>query len=369
MPTLYEGLARSSSWTMVLAGVSQLALVASFAGCGGSAISGAGGGPSTDTVTLCSEISCPGPRPAAPTTICTDGSMAGPACVETATGDCAWEILSCPTILGRKSGSGGAGGGGGAGHPIATGGTTGVAGHGGIPGTAGHVSPTGGVIGSGGIISTGGIIGTGGYIGTGGTGGIIIGTGGYIGTGGTGGIIIGTGGYFGTGGSFGSLGSFSWTGNGQSFSSVGYYEENLALNNVSFIITISSNFAYVGVPCQLTGQFLSVPPPPGSYPIADASLPQANGTFIGRCGSYYTPTISSADPSVSGQVVLSQSMPGNLEGSFTMHAASQGGGTGGAGAAAGSAGTIVYTGAFAVGCVDNRPLTDPACAARSLARD
>jgi hypothetical protein len=94
--------------------------------------------------------------------------------------------------------------------------------------------------------------------------------------------------------------------------------------------------------------------------VADASAPQADGTFVGHCSSFgLTPPYS--DPSVSGQIVLSQSKAGLVEGSFSMHARDSLGITG---LPMGS--DVIYTGAFSVGCRDGRPISDPACAMRSI---
>ena len=336
--------------------------------CGGSSVA-------TDTVTLCTPDQCVGPAPLAETHICPDQFVAGPACIKVLDGTCDWAVLTCGVK--RGLGSGGLGGNvTGTGGQIGSGGIFGTGGKGshssgGAIGSGGFVS-TGGIIGSGGFIATGGIIGSGGFIATGG----IIGSGGFVSTGG----IIGTGGIFGSGGSFGSggvSGSFSWTGQGQSQSTFGSYDENLALSGKSFIITIAADYQFLFVPCHLTGQFASVPPPPGTYPISSATTPQVDGTFIGRCTTYYGASATDGDPSISGTVILAQSIPGDIEGSFTMHATQTqpNWGTGGSGAMGGVAtgtggvtGTVIYTGAFAVGCRDGLPVSDPACAARTIGK-
>src|SRR5207249_1388825 len=117
----------------------------------------------------------------------------------------------------------------------------------------------------------------------------------------------------GTGG-IGISGSFSWTGQGQAYSATGYYDENLAISGKAFIINIAADYRFSFVPCHLTGQFASVPPPPGTYPIANANSPQVDGTFIARCSVYYGTSAFDGDPSVSGAVTLSQSVPGDIEG-------------------------------------------------------
>jgi len=339
------------------------------AGCGGST------NLTTDEVTVCSVEACLAPRPAGASPICGDGSIAGPTCIRHMDGTCGWAILTCPIERGPTAGRGGPGGimaTGGMGGSIGTGGRVGT---GGLGGTGGRGTPTGGAIGTGGYIPTGGVIGTGGYIPTGGmygTGGYIptggvIGTGGMYGTGGyipTGGVI-GTGGGFGTGGTFGS---FAWTGGGSSYSALGYYEENLALSGTSFIITIAADSGpFTGGPaCMVVGQFPTVPPPIGTYPMGDYDGARVDGTFVGLCSTFYgAPEFASH--SISGAVVLSQSRAGLVEGSFTMHGhASQGGGTGGI--PGGQDSMTTFSGAFSVGCRDNRPLTDPACAARSITK-
>jgi hypothetical protein len=336
----------------------RLALVATWAAfalvggsCGGSSLS-------PDTVTLCTEDQCMGLQPLAEQHVCSDGFVAGPACIKALDGTCDWAVLTC----GVKRGQGETGG-------------AGTAGTGGIVGTGGHAG-SGGLIGSGGVIATGGIVGSGGRVATGGiigSGGMMA-TGGIIGSGGaaTGGIF-GTGGFFGTGGS-GIIGSFSWTGQGQSYSAPGYYDENLALSGKSFVINIAVDYQFTFVPCHLTGQFPSVPPPPGTYPITNANSPQADGTFVGRCSVFFGMSLVDGDPSISGTVTLSQSGPGDVEGVFTMTATPSqfNTGTGGFGAMGGgmtaASATVNYTGAFAVGCRDGLPLSDPACAARTIVR-
>jgi len=84
---------------------------------------------------------------------------------------------------------------------------------------------------------------------------------------------------------------------------------------------------------------------------------------VGLCSTFYAGP-DYADHSVSGTVVLSESRPGQIEGSFTMVGRVSYSGSGGG---AGNAPTTKYAGAFSVGCRDNRPLTDPACAARTIA--
>jgi hypothetical protein len=40
---------------------------------------------------------CPGPAPAAPTVMCSDGTTGGPACVSRSDGTCGWTVIPCPT--------------------------------------------------------------------------------------------------------------------------------------------------------------------------------------------------------------------------------------------------------------------------------
>jgi hypothetical protein len=328
-----------------------VAAVISVAGAGmalGTGCGGSEGGLTPGSVTKCEATTCTGPRPTNAAVVCPDDSMAGPACIQHADGTCGWAVLTCPIERGPTGHGGAKAGGGGAGGRVASGGPGGSSpgGSPGFGGNGGRATPTGGVIGAGGGGSeTGGAIGTGGDIATGGT----FGTGGSLGTGGSG-----------TGGT-GRSGSFSWTANGQSSSTSGYYEENLALSGTSFIITIAADgFGSAGTPCALTGQFAVVPPPPGTYLVADATIPQADGTFVGHCSSIGLPPPYS-DQSVSGQVVLSDSKAGLVEGSFSMHARDSLGSTG---LPLGS--LVTYTGAFSVGCRDARPTTEPACATRSI---
>jgi hypothetical protein len=44
----------------------------------------------------CPPEKCPGPAPASPTTICADGTTAGPTCALDASGACAWKVTTCP---------------------------------------------------------------------------------------------------------------------------------------------------------------------------------------------------------------------------------------------------------------------------------
>jgi hypothetical protein len=47
-------------------------------------------------IEVCPPRSCPGPAPLAPSMMCGDGTVAGPACVKGARGDCGWRVLGCP---------------------------------------------------------------------------------------------------------------------------------------------------------------------------------------------------------------------------------------------------------------------------------
>ena len=113
---------------------------------------------------------------------------------------------------------------------------------------------------------------------------------------------------------------------------------------------------------MVVGQFPTVPPPAGTYPIGDYDAPKVDGMFVGLCSTFYgAPNFS--DHSVSGTVALSESKPGLIEGSFTMQARASYPGSGGS---PGNGPIIKYVGAFSVGCRDNKPLTDPACASRTI---
>ncbi len=178
-------------------------------------------------------------------------------------------------------------------------------------------------------------------------------TGGMFGTGG----LAGTGGSLGSGG---SKGSFSWSGQGLSFSSVGYYEAAATADAQSLTFTISSDYSQLTIPCWLKGKFATVPPPAGMYPIVGAAA-QDDGTFIGGCSTTGREATIYADPSVSGMVTLTQSTVGLVEGSFTMRTRPNPsfGGSGG------SPGPMIdFTGMFSVGC--HQPMLDPSCAARSV---
>ena len=87
--------------------------------------------------------------------------------------------------------------------------------------------------------------------------------------------------------------------------------------------------------------------------MTDVGMPQTDGSFVARCTD--SAPFKVDDGSISGQVAIALSTPGLVEGSFNMHAARHIPGTGG------SLGTVIYSGAFAVGCKDGRPATDPTC--------
>jgi len=246
-------------------------------------------------------------------------------------------------------GMGGACGGSGSGS-----GTLGPSSSGGAAG--GGVSPGG--IGGGGLVSpssSGGagghpttVPGSGGAPSVGGAGGLAV-IGGSAGAGGTGGVTTpipppGTGGN----------GTLSWTGNGATHTSTGYYEESRTPDGVSFDIVIASDAQSSGASCALTGRFPAVPPPAGSYQMAGFDSPQVDGTFVARCETGSVP-YAAEDRSMSGQVVIAQVSPGAIEGAFVMHAARSIPGTGG------TSGVVVYSGAFSVGCRNGRPTTDPSC--------
>lgn len=230
--------------------------------------------------------------------------------------------------VGSLSGMGGAVGGPGGG--VASGGPGGSAAAGGAGG---------GAVGGGSVI----VAGSGGAPASGGS--IAPGSGG---TGGTDPALI-----HGTGGN----GSFSWTGNAQSVSAAGYYQEATATVSNSFTLTIASEPQSSGASCVLIGQFASLPPAAGFYPMGTFTQPQADGTFIGRCSQ--TQPFAADDSSVIGQVAIADASPGLVEGSFTMHAARSIPGTGG------SSGEIIYSGAFSVGCRNGVPTSDPSCGAHA----
>jgi hypothetical protein len=309
-----QGAIRPSSRLLPLAALvvsGGLASVGLAGGCGGS-----GQGLTTDSVNRCSDAACLGTRPASPSMTCPDGSVAGPACIQGPRATCGWAILSCPIQRG----------------PSSNGGKTGAAGGGpGLAGGSGGITPI--VGGSGSIPGSGGRPGG---SSTGGTGGI---TGPPLNPG--------------TGGN----GTFSWTGNGQSRSGTGYYGESPSGSGQSFSITIASDAQASGAACTLVGQFASVPPPTGFYPMADFSLPLADGSFVARCTDISPFGVD--DGSISGQVAISFSTPGLVEGSFNMHAARHIPGTGG------TQGEVIYSGSFAVGCKGDVPTTDPSCAAQA----
>lgn len=240
-----------------------------------------------------------------------------------------------------QSSSGGHGGGGSAGGAAGGVGGGGLASPSSSGGAGGHSSG-----GAGGHPTT--VQGTGGAPNAGGAGGLAA-IGGSTGTGG----ITSTIPPLGTGGN----GTLSWTGNGASHTSTGYYEESPSADGMSFDIVIASDAQSSGASCALTGRFPAVPPPAGSYQMADFDSPQVDGTFVARCETGTVP-FKAEDRSASGQVVIAQSGTGAIEGAFVMHAARSIPGTGG------SSGLVVYSGAFSVGCRNERPTTDPSCGAQ-----
>ena len=48
------------------------------------------------TADPCPKDKCPSPAPASPTTMCSDGTTAGPTCAPNASGTCAWTVTRCP---------------------------------------------------------------------------------------------------------------------------------------------------------------------------------------------------------------------------------------------------------------------------------
>ena len=225
-------------------------------------------------------------------------------------------------------------------------------------GAAGGVVSAGGN-GGGGLASPSASGGAGGHMTT------VPGSGGAPSAGGAGGLAVGGGsaGAVGTGGlttvipppGTGGNGTLSWTGNGATHTSTGYYENSRTADGTSFDILIASDPQSSGASCALTGRFAAVPPPAGSYQMGELDSPQVDGTFVAKCETGSVP-YAAEDRSVSGQVVISQVSPGAIEGAFVMHATRAIPGTGG------TSGLVVYSGAFSVGCHNGRPIADPSCA-------
>jgi hypothetical protein len=163
-------------------------------------------------------------------------------------------------------------------------------------------------------------------------------------SGGSGGASAGAGGASGATGAAGSAaqgtvpatGMFVWMVNGQTLTvstapnaanpvaalSVGYVEGANAKDAKSFTINISGHIYPTGESCQLKGQFLTVPPPAGTYPLVATDT---DGSFTAACSSGM---IDPANPSAtmvlvsrSGQVVLTKSGVGDIEGTFAMQGA------------------------------------------------
>jgi hypothetical protein len=131
--------------------------------------------------------------------------------------------------------------------------------------------------------------------------------------------------------------------NGQTFSTTGYYWTATSDGSPGGSLVIASNYAALSIPCTLRGQFATVLPPPGTYPIGVFSQTSEVGTFVGVCNSAFQESYVSGDQSISGEVELTKSSPGDVEGTFTMVAAPLTVGAGGQ-----SGGSSTYTGAFAV---------------------
>ena len=172
------------------------------------------------------------------------------------------------------------------------------------------------------------------------------------GSAGASGVGSGTGGASGSGGAGGTGGAseewFYWAGETKSFSNTGSCTQGTTNDRKSTTVTISSDYERFLVPCWIQGQFGSMPPPVGTYPIVAAmDGARADDTFIGACSSVYRESTVYADPSASGMVTLTWSDAGLVTGSFYMRAWPNGtyGGTGGA-----SEPTLQYTGKFAVSC-------------------
>jgi hypothetical protein len=176
------------------------------------------------------------------------------------------------------------------------------------------------------------------------TGGLGGGAGGVTGAGG----VIASGGTPGSGGtadaSRPNLGAFTWSIDGQSFSTDGYYDTANFDGSPGGALQISSDYATLSIPCNLRGNFASLLPPPGTYPIAAFFDTISNGTFIGLCSDTHQEGSAYGDYSSGGQVTLTKSEPDDIEGTFTMLAAASG--PSGTGGQSGNART--YTGEFAV---------------------
>ena len=163
------------------------------------------------------------------------------------------------------------------------------------------------------------------------------------------GDLSGTGGVFPDAAPMPSTGSFSWSTNGQTFATVGYYNANTNGSGGGTLL-VAADFALTQIPCTLWGNFASPFPPAGTYPIGDEQQPLETGTFVGICSNTTQQTFVNGDQSVGGQVTLTKSAPGDIEGSFTMTTIppSVGSFTLTTGPDGGQTGAKTYTGEFAV---------------------
>jgi hypothetical protein len=221
---------------------------------------------------------------------------------------------------------------------------------------AGTGSGGSGPTGTGGAADTGGTPGMGGGPGAGGEA-----------TGGAGGTGVGGAGT-GPAGTVPASGMFVWMVNGQTliasnvdpsnaaaFLEVGYTEGATMKDAKSLLITIAGRLMN-GESCSLVGQFQAVPPPAGTYPIVAKAI---DGSFTATCanGMIVNNTAPMVLSSLSGQVVLTKSVVGDIEGTFAMQAAPF--------LSAPPVPATAFSGGFNMGCSGIVAMTSSSCTAHT----
>jgi hypothetical protein len=144
-------------------------------------------------------------------------------------------------------------------------------------------------------------------------------------------------------------GGFNWTEGGKTTTAIdATFTVGALFDGSTFLFTIRA-IGSTGMTCTLLGQFATaVPPPAGTYPMVQlldgtTVVPQPDASFTAECQPSTIPDGGSVlDPSVSGQVVLTTSAPGGVEGTFMMEAAQF--------PISGSA-TTSFSGTFKAGCL------------------
>jgi hypothetical protein len=121
-----------------------------------------------------------------------------------------------------------------------------------------------------------------------------------------------------------TAGMVVWMANGQTFTASNgvrndaYHVDTITIDSRAFQMGIMG-FTDVNETCLLVGQFSQIPPPVGTYPLVDAAVTTtlSNDSFVGTL-TFSGPTLRAT--SHCGQVVLTKSEIGDIEGTFVMEA-------------------------------------------------